>query len=37
MRLPKNYLNPGPRGVIARAGLNYHFTWGAPTPVVARY
>ncbi|MBV9065416.1 MAG: porin family protein [Methylobacteriaceae bacterium] len=26
-----------PRGVIARAGLNYHFTWGAPAPVVARY
>jgi outer membrane immunogenic protein len=26
-----------PRGVIARAGVNYHFTWGAPAPVVARY
>ena len=26
-----------PRGFIARAGLNYHFTWGAPAPVVARY
>lgn len=25
------------RGVIARAGVNYHFTWGAPAPVVARY
>jgi outer membrane immunogenic protein len=25
------------RGVIARAGLNYHFSWGAPAPVVARY
>jgi outer membrane immunogenic protein len=25
------------RGVIARAGINYHFTWGAPAPVVARY
>jgi outer membrane immunogenic protein len=24
-------------GVIARAGINYHFTWGAPAPVVARY
>jgi outer membrane immunogenic protein len=26
-----------PRGVIARAGINYHFSWGAPAPVVARY
>jgi outer membrane immunogenic protein len=26
-----------PRGIIARAGINYHFTWGAPAPVVARY
>jgi outer membrane immunogenic protein len=25
------------RGVIARAGVNYHFTWGLPAPVVARY
>jgi outer membrane immunogenic protein len=24
-------------GVIARAGINYHFNWGAPGPVVARY
>jgi outer membrane immunogenic protein len=24
-------------GVIARAGINYHFAWGAPAPVVARY
>ena len=24
-------------GVIARAGINYHFNWGAPAPVVARY
>jgi outer membrane immunogenic protein len=24
-------------GVIAKAGLNYHFSWGAPGPVVARY
>jgi outer membrane immunogenic protein len=24
-------------GVIARAGLNYHFSWGSPAPVVARY
>jgi outer membrane immunogenic protein len=24
-------------GVIARAGINYHFSWGAPAPVVARY
>jgi opacity protein-like surface antigen len=24
-------------GVIARVGINYHFTWGAPAPVVARY
>jgi outer membrane immunogenic protein len=26
-----------PRGVIARLGVNYHFTWGLPAPVVARY
>jgi outer membrane immunogenic protein len=25
------------RGVVARAGINYHFTWGLPAPVVARY
>jgi hypothetical protein len=24
-------------GVIARVGINYHFTWGAAAPVVARY
>jgi outer membrane immunogenic protein len=24
-------------GHIVRAGLNYHFNWGAPTPVVAKY
>jgi outer membrane immunogenic protein len=24
-------------GHILRAGLNYHFNWGAPAPVVARY
>jgi outer membrane immunogenic protein len=24
-------------GHIARVGLNYHFNWGAPGPVVARY
>jgi outer membrane immunogenic protein len=24
-------------GVIARAGVNYHFNWGAPAPVVAKY
>ncbi len=24
-------------GVIARAGINYHFNWGAPAPVVAKY
>jgi outer membrane immunogenic protein len=24
-------------GVIARAGINYHFSWGAAAPVVARY
>jgi outer membrane immunogenic protein len=24
-------------GVIARAGINYHFNWGAPAAVVARY
>ncbi|MGJ0509816.1 MAG: outer membrane protein [Methylocystis sp.] len=25
------------QGVIARAGVNYHFNWGVPAPVVARY
>jgi outer membrane immunogenic protein len=25
------------QGVIARAGVNYHFNWGAAAPVVARY
>jgi outer membrane immunogenic protein len=24
-------------GVIARAGINYHFNWGAPPPVIAKY
>jgi outer membrane immunogenic protein len=24
-------------GNIVRAGLNYHFNWGAPSPVVAKY
>jgi outer membrane immunogenic protein len=24
-------------GVVARAGINYHFNWGAPAPVVAKY
>jgi outer membrane immunogenic protein len=24
-------------GVIARAGVNYHFNWGAPAPVLAKY
>jgi outer membrane immunogenic protein len=24
-------------GVFARAGVNYHFNWGAPAPVVAKY
>jgi outer membrane immunogenic protein len=24
-------------GVIARVGVNYHFNWGAPSPVVAAY
>ena len=24
-------------GNIVRAGLNYHFNWGAPAPVVAKY
>jgi len=24
-------------GVIARVGVNYHFNWGAPAPVVAKY
>ncbi len=24
-------------GHIVRVGLNYHFNWGAPTPVVAKY
>jgi outer membrane immunogenic protein len=25
------------QGVIARAGVNYHFNWFAPAPVVAKY
>ena len=25
------------QGVIARAGVNYHFNWAAPAPVVAKY
>jgi outer membrane immunogenic protein len=25
------------QGVIARAGINYHFNWFAPAPVVAKY
>jgi outer membrane immunogenic protein len=25
------------RGDIVRAGVNYHFNWGAPAPVVAKY
>jgi outer membrane immunogenic protein len=25
------------QGVIARAGVNYHFNWGAAAPVVAKY
>jgi outer membrane immunogenic protein len=25
------------QGVIARAGLNYHFNWGSTAPVVAKY
>jgi outer membrane immunogenic protein len=30
--------NTRTNGVIARAGINYHFSWGAaPAPVVARY
>ncbi len=24
-------------GVIARAGVDYHFSWGAPAPVLAKY
>ena len=24
-------------GHIVRAGVNYHFNWGAPAPVVAKY
>jgi outer membrane immunogenic protein len=24
-------------GVIVRAGINYHFNWGAPAPVIAKY
>ncbi|HEY8071755.1 MAG TPA: hypothetical protein VIE47_07300 [Methylocystis sp.] len=24
-------------GHIIRAGVNYHFNWGAPAPVVAKY
>jgi outer membrane immunogenic protein len=24
-------------GVVARLGVNYHFNWGAPAPVVAKY
>jgi outer membrane immunogenic protein len=30
-------INVNYQGVIARAGVNYHFNWGAATPVVARY
>ena len=34
-------LNPQTRvsynGVIARMGLNYHFNWGSPAPVLAKY
>jgi outer membrane immunogenic protein len=26
-----------PRGVIARLGVNYHFNWFAPAPIVAKY
>ena len=22
---------------VVRAGVNYHFNWGAPAPVVAKY
>ncbi|MFY9833828.1 MAG: outer membrane beta-barrel protein, partial [Methylocystis sp.] len=29
-----NY-NPGLN--VVRAGVNYHFNWGAPAPVVAKY
>jgi outer membrane immunogenic protein len=25
------------QGVIARMGLNYHFNWGAPAPIIAQY
>jgi len=24
-------------GVLARAGVNYHFDWGAAAPVLAKY
>ena len=24
-------------GNIVRAGLNYHFNWGMPAPIVAKY
>ena len=24
-------------GNVVRAGINYHFNWGAPAPVVAKY
>ena len=24
-------------GNVVRGGLNYHFDWGMPTPVIAKY
>ena len=29
--------NYNPRLNVVRAGVNYHFNWGAPAPVVAKY
>ncbi len=29
--------NRGPAINVVRAGVNYHFNWGAPAPVVAKY
>jgi len=26
-----------PQFNIVRAGINYHFNWGAPAPVIAKY
>jgi opacity protein-like surface antigen len=31
------YFHSHADGQIVRAGLNYHFNWGAPAPVIAKY